>query len=154
VTDTSAPVVPSPEAARGPWPRPAVSSAVFRDGKVLLIERGKGALRGYWSLPGGHIEPGEPARIAARREVLEETNVVAELLGLADVLDVIVRSPDGALNAHYVLSVYYGVWASGDVRAQSDAAAARFVALDSLGVYKLTAGAVCVIAKAAGLLQR
>jgi 8-oxo-dGTP diphosphatase len=140
--------------ARGPWPLPAISSAIFRDGHVLLVERGKGALKGYWSLPGGHVEPGEPAREAARREVLEETGVVADLLGLADVLDVIVRAPDGTLGAHYILSVFYGVWVSGTVLAQSDAAAARFVPLDELGAYKLTDGAAGIIAKAAGLVAR
>ncbi len=142
------------DAARGPWPRPAVSSAIFRDGQVLLIERGKGALKGYWSLPGGHVEPGEAVRVAARREVLEETGVEADLLGLADVLDVIVRASDGTLGAHYILSVFYGVWIKGTVLAQSDAAAARFVRLDELSAYKLTDGAAGVIAKAAGLVAR
>ena len=154
MTGNFAPGTAASDVARSPWPRPAVSAAVFSDGQVLLIERGKGALKGYWSLPGGHVEPGEPAREAARREVLEETGVVADLLGLTDVLDVIVRTPDGALGAHYVLSVFYGLWVSGKVVAASDAAAARFVPLDGLGAYKLTDGATGVIAKAAGLAAR
>ena len=140
------------DTARGPWPRPAVSSAIFRDGQVLLIERGKGALRGSWSLPGGHVEPGEPARDAARREVLEETGVACDLIGLTDVLDVIVRTPAGLLQAHYILSVFHGTWASGEPVAQSDAAAARFVSLDGLGAYRLTDGAQSVITRAARLL--
>jgi 8-oxo-dGTP diphosphatase len=142
----------SPDAARGPWPRPAVSSAVFREGKVLLIERGKGALRGYWSLPGGHVEAGEATRDAARREVMEETGITFELIGLADVRDVIVRSPAGELQAHYVLSVFFGTWTSGEPVAQSDAAAARFVSRDELSAYKLTDGAHAVITRAARLL--
>ena len=44
-----------------PFPRPGVSAAVFRDGDVLLVRRGKLPLRGIWSLPGGHIEAGERA---------------------------------------------------------------------------------------------
>jgi 8-oxo-dGTP diphosphatase len=52
-----------------PWPRCAASAAIFRAGKVLLVERGSGALKGRWSLPGGHIEPGERAAGAAAREV-------------------------------------------------------------------------------------
>ena len=55
------------------WPRSGTSAAVFRGDEVLLIERAKGALKGQWSLPGGHIEAGETARAAARREVREET---------------------------------------------------------------------------------
>jgi 8-oxo-dGTP pyrophosphatase MutT (NUDIX family) len=41
-----------------------------------------------WVLPKGHIEPGEGARSAARREVLEETGVTAEIVndeGLGEV---------------------------------------------------------------------
>jgi len=42
---------------------------------VLLIERGKEPYRGSWALPGGHLEAGEPARVAAVRELVEETGV-------------------------------------------------------------------------------
>ncbi len=37
----------------------AASIAVFREGKVLLAQRGKAPARGLFSLPGGRIEPGE-----------------------------------------------------------------------------------------------
>ena len=55
------------ETGRAPqWPRAAASAAIFRGQEVLLVRRGKGGpLAGLWSLPGGHIEPGEPARAAA-----------------------------------------------------------------------------------------
>ncbi len=69
---------------RPPGPRVAASAAVFRGDAVLLIQRGKGALQGLWSLPGGHVEPGEPAREAARREVAEETSVQADLKAFVD----------------------------------------------------------------------
>ena len=130
------------------WPRPAVSAAIFREGHVLLVERGKEPLRGIWSLPGGHVDPGEPARDAARREVLEETGVTVSLRGLADVMDVIVRAPGGGLQAHYILSVFYGDWVGGEPVAQSDAAAARFVRLADVATYTLTHGAEAVIARA------
>ena len=74
---TSSPTNAAPksnEPPRGAWPRAAASGVVFRDApglvrEVLLIERGKGAMRGVWSLPGGHVEPGETVRDAARREI-------------------------------------------------------------------------------------
>ena len=78
--------------------------------------------------------------------MLEETGIVAELLGVAEVHDVIMRQADGTLEAHYILSVYYGVWVSGDVAAGSDAAAARFVSLNALADYKMTDGASAIIA--------
>ena len=62
-----------PEALKRPeWPRPAASAIIFRGASVLIVERGKGALPGTWSLPGGHIEPGEKASEAAVRELFEE----------------------------------------------------------------------------------
>jgi 8-oxo-dGTP diphosphatase len=138
----------TPPLTRPNWPRPAASAAIFRDGLVLLVERGKGALPGTWSLPGGHIEPGERARDAALREVGEETGVKAEILGLTDVHDVLIKSDEGQLTAHYVLSVYFGRWISGEPVAGSDVVTARFVRLDDLERYRLTPGARPIIARA------
>ena len=77
------------------WPRCGTSAAIFRRREVLLIERAKGPLKGLWSLPGGHIEAGEPARMAALREVREETGVAAVLGGLVDVHEVLRRGAGG-----------------------------------------------------------
>jgi 8-oxo-dGTP diphosphatase len=123
------------------WPRGAVSAAIFRAGEVLLIERGKGGpLQGLWSLPGGRIEPGEPVRVAALREVLEETGVVAELAGLLDVHEVIRRGPSGRLTSHYLLAIFYGRWVSGEPVPGDDAAAARFVPIDAVDRLQMTDG--------------
>jgi len=139
------------ESKRNPegWPRAAASAAIFRDGEVLLVERASGPSAGLWSLPGGHIEPGETAAAAALREVTEETGVSAELLGLADVRDVIRRDKGGALVAHYVIAVYYGVWRAGAPLAAGDSRAARFVRLSDLAAYAMTEGTVEVIVAAA-----
>ncbi len=133
------------------WPRAAASMAVFRDGQVLLVERGKGPRRGIWSLPGGHVEPGETAREAAVRELLEETSVTADFGGLVDVHDVIYRDDAGALTVHYVLTVYWGRWRGGEPSAGSDSADARFVPLPEIGRYPLTPGAAALIRRAASL---
>jgi 8-oxo-dGTP diphosphatase len=134
------------------WPRPAVSTAVFRDGEVLLVERGKGFARGLWSLPGGHIEPGETRVAAARREVEEETGIEVEILGLVDVVDIIMRDSEGRLRAHYVLAAHVGRWRSGEPVAASDCADARFVPLHEVEAYKLTDGAARIIQAAHRLL--
>jgi 8-oxo-dGTP diphosphatase len=131
----------APGGAEPVWPRGAVSAAIFRAGEVLLIERGKsGPLQGFWSLPGGRIEPGEPVRAAALREVLEETGVVAELAGLLDVHEVIRHGPSGRLTSHHLLAIFYGRWISGEPVPGDDAAAARFVPIDAIDRLQMTDG--------------
>ena len=136
------------------WPKAAASAVIFRDGDVLLVERGKPPVSGVWSLPGGHIEPGESARDAAQREILEETGVSVELLGLADVHDVIIKDRSGALTAHYLLAVFYGRWLAGEPEAATDCRDARFVALEDVGNFTLTDGAQRIIEAARRRLLR
>jgi ADP-ribose pyrophosphatase YjhB (NUDIX family) len=131
-----------------PWPRAAVSTVVFRGDTVLLVERGKSPARGLWSLPGGHIEPGEPRVAAARREVVEETGVTAEIMGLVDLVDVIAHDGEGCLSAHYVIAAHYGRWLSGEPAGASDSRDARFVPLAEVASYRLTEGTARVIGSA------
>ncbi len=136
------------------WPRSAASAAIFRGGEVLLIQRGKeGPFRGLWSLPGGRIEPGEPVRAAALREVREETGVTAELAGVLDIHDLIRRDAAGEVASHYLLAVFYGRWVSGEPVAGDDATAARFVPLDAIRELHMTDGADAFVRRAAVLLQ-
>ena len=54
-----------------------IALAVIRGtGSVVWIKRGTQPSLGFWALPGGRIEPGEDSLEAARREVLEETELV------------------------------------------------------------------------------
>ncbi|MEQ1648729.1 MAG: NUDIX hydrolase [Hyphomicrobiaceae bacterium] len=134
------------------WPRAAASAVVFRGDEVLLVERGKSAPRGLWSLPGGHIEPGEKARDAAKREVMEETAMAAELKGLVDVHDVIFRKSDGSLAAHYVLAVYWGWTHDGhDPVRGDDARDARFYRFDEIASLNLTDGTAEFVERARAL---
>ena len=114
---------------------------------MLLIERGRGPLRGLWSLPGGHIEPGEAARAAALREVREETGVEADIAGLLDIHEVL-RHDGGRLTAHYLLVVFFGRWVSGEPVPGDDAAATRFVPMEALAALPLTYGAASFIHRA------
>jgi 8-oxo-dGTP diphosphatase len=127
------------------WPRCGTSAAVFRDDRVLLIQRAKGAFKGLWSLPGGHIEPGESAKAAAVREVREETGVDADIRGIVDLHEVILRERDGAVRTPYLIAVHWGLWRAGEPVAGSDAAAARFVRIDDIETYPLTEGAADLI---------
>ena len=137
------------------WPRCAASAAVFRGDQVLLVQRGKGALKGFWSLPGGHIEPGETAKAAAQREVREETGIEADISSLVDVHDVIIRGDGDELRAHYLIAVFCGSWLSGEPIAGADELAAEFAPLAALedgSRYRLTQGAGSIINRARTLL--
>lgn len=134
-------------------PRAAASAAIFRGRTVLLAERGQGPRKGVWSLPGGKIEPGETAAAAAVREIAEETGLAVELAGLLDVHDAIIRDAAGRLEAHYLIAVYYGLCRSGAPVAASDISDARFVALDEVVRYRLTDGALRLIAEASKRLN-
>lgn len=47
-----------------------------RDARVLMMRRaGTGFFDGLYSLPGGHLEAGESVRMAAVRELFEETGI-------------------------------------------------------------------------------
>lgn len=67
-----------------PSGRVAVAVGVLvADGRVLLGLRsaGRAHFPGVWDLPGGHVEPGESPRDAARRELREEIGVDVDLDG-------------------------------------------------------------------------
>ncbi|MBO1757281.1 NUDIX domain-containing protein [Dermacoccus nishinomiyaensis] len=51
--------------------------ALVRDARVLLAHRHPNRMNypDLWDLPGGHVEPGESAECAARRECVEELGV-------------------------------------------------------------------------------
>ena len=133
-------------------PVPAVGIICFRDEEVLLIQRGTPPRRGEWSLPGGRVEPGEPVREAALRELREETGVEATLLGLVDVVDAIFenRARD-LITRHYVLVDFAAEWVSGEVMAGDDAADARFFHLSDLASLEMWDETLRVIDAAASL---
>lgn len=60
----------------------AAEVVLISEGAILLCRRASEPFAGYWSLPGGFLDPGELPAEAARREATEETGVEAELEGL------------------------------------------------------------------------
>lgn len=135
------------------WPKAAASMAVFKGDRVLLAERGKGVAPGRWSLPGGHIEPGEPAREAALREIMEETSITADIVGLVDIHDVIHHNLDGSVRVHYLITVFCGVWMSGEPTPGDDCRQARFVTADEIHGYDLTDRTATIIEAARRIVR-
>jgi ADP-ribose pyrophosphatase YjhB (NUDIX family) len=129
-------------------PRPAVSAAIFRGGEVLLVRRAKEPAAGLWSLPGGHIEPGETALEAIARELMEEAGLAARIGGVAGIRDVIHRNDRMELLFHRVIIVFFGSWISGDTEAGDDAAELAWIAPDTLFRLATTEGLAESIAAA------
>jgi len=58
--------------------RPGAYARIIEEGKILLISKQKGFLKGLLDLPGGGVEPGETVEEALRRELREECALVFE----------------------------------------------------------------------------
>ena len=130
-------------------PKTGVSIALFRGGDVLLVKRGKEPFKGFWSLPGGLREKGETPVAAARRELLEETGLVAGKLGFVEFFEPASRQADDNATAQFVLAVYAGRPESGTEQAGGDTAELRWHPVGSLRALRMTPDAAQVIARAA-----
>lgn len=115
-----------------------VAAVIWNDrGDVLLIRRAKEPRKGQWSLPGGKLEFGETLIEGVQREVREETELEVEILGLIDVAETIRDASVGAADDHFVLIDYGARVISGTAVAASDAAEARWFALEELDTLPL-----------------
>lgn len=143
---------PEPALSRDYPSRPVVGvgAVVWRDGRVLLIRRGKPPLAGQWSLPGGAQELGETVEEAARREVREETGLELTRVELLTVVDSITRDAQGAVRWHYTLVDVVAEAAAGVPRPGGDAAEVGWFDPDRLDELGLWTETVRVIRRAAG----
>jgi mutator protein MutT len=130
-----------------------VGALIFRDDCILLVERGKEPLKGYWSLPGGVVEAGETLEQAIRREVREETNLEIEIVQTLEIFERIMRDADGRPEYHYVLIDYLCRSPSGDPKPADDAARVEWVRRDELPRYRITEGTEPVIQKGFEAIQ-
>ncbi len=115
---------------------------------MLLVERGKPPLEGWWSLPGGVLETGESLEEGVRREVLEETGLVVAPVRVAEIFERIMRDAEGRAEYHYVLIDYLCRVTGGELCAASDVARVAWVEREGLAGYQITEGTVGVILKA------
>jgi 8-oxo-dGTP diphosphatase len=61
-------------------PRVGVGTIILRDDKVLMGKRKNSHGDGYWGFSGGHLELFESFEECAKRETLEETGLVIEVI--------------------------------------------------------------------------
>ncbi len=63
------------------WARPAVTTLLVRDGKIVVIHEKKDSTgRWVWNCPGGMIEQNETSEQAAARECEEEVGLIPQKL--------------------------------------------------------------------------
>jgi 8-oxo-dGTP diphosphatase len=113
-----------------PWI--GVGAIVMREGKVLLIQRGRDPGRGLWALPGGMVDVGETLQQAVARETREETCLDVEVGELFWVVDVIRRADDGRVLYHNVILDYLAEASEGDPVCADDAMDVRWCSPEDL----------------------
>ncbi len=119
----------------------AVAAIAVCEGKILLVQRGRGIGIGKWAPPGGKLEPGETLQEAVERELLEETGVTAKA-----------TTPAGWVEVHneenrYLIIDYYVELVSPDLSvnlpvAGDDAKDARWFEINMVGALDLADGVV------------
>jgi 8-oxo-dGTP diphosphatase len=131
-----------------PKPELAVSAAIFRDGDVLLVRRASAPAKGLWTLPGGRVEVGETLVAAVKREVLEETALNIDVLGLAGYRESILPQAVGERGRHFVILPFAARWISGSVRLNDELDDGRWMAIDAVSNLPTTEGLVDILRRA------
>jgi len=112
----------------------AVGAVLIRGDEILLVKRGYPPGKGKWSIPGGVVEAGESLIEAAKRELLEETGLEAEPIGIIWVLNNIVKDREGRVKYHYVIIdvLFDSNTIKGDLKPGSDAVEASWFKIRDL----------------------
>jgi len=97
---------------------PAVSVALRRGNRLLLVRRGREPSAGLYAFPGGRVEPGETDEQAVLRELAEETGLAA---GAVLFLREYRLEPSRPGAPGFRLRVYGGDWQGGEPVAMDDA---------------------------------
>ena len=126
----------------------AVSAAIFRDGRVLIVRRARPPAHGLYTLPGGGVELGETLQEAIIREVREETGLVIAPLGLVGFREAIARDAGGRVERHFVILPFAARWVEGEIALSEELAEADWRQPDALTGLKTTEGLAEIVAAA------
>jgi ADP-ribose pyrophosphatase YjhB (NUDIX family) len=130
-------------------PQLAVSAAIFRGDRILLVRRARSPAKGFYSLPGGRVEFGESLHTALHREVDEETALKIGIVDLAGWREVLPGTTGGG---HYLIMSFAARWISGEPVLNDELDDFRWLTPDSLGDFRLTDGLYQIIQSARGLI--
>jgi len=129
-------------------PQLAASAAIFRDGKVLLVRRARAPGKGFYSLPGGRVEFGESLAEALAREVMEETGLVIDIVGLSGFREVLPTAQGGG---HYLVMSFAARWVEGEPQLNDEHDDFQWVDPAEIGRFKTTDGLAAILAMAQDL---
>jgi 8-oxo-dGTP diphosphatase len=127
----------------------AVSAAIFRDGRVLIVRRARPPAHGLYTLPGGGVELGETLEQAVIREVREETGLAIAPLGLIGFREAIASDTAGRVERHFVILPFAARWIEGEIALSEELAEADWRKPDALAGLKTTEGLAQIVAAAA-----
>jgi 8-oxo-dGTP diphosphatase len=123
----------------------AVSAAIFRAGRVLIVRRATPPLLGVYTLPGGGVELGETLAEAVIREVHEETGLSIEPLALAGYREVILRDDAGKVERHFVILPFAARYLGGTIALNAELAEAQWLLPTELSGLKTTEGLADIV---------
>jgi 8-oxo-dGTP diphosphatase len=126
----------------------AVSAAIMRGGKVLVVRRARKPALSLYTLPGGAVEAGETLQEAVVREVREETQLAIEPVALAGHREVIVRDAQGHVERHFVILSFAARWLAGEPVLNEELDDARWLDPSELSGMKTTDGLAEIVAAA------
>ena len=131
----------------------AVSAAIIRNGKVLVVRRARKPALNLYTLPGGAVELGETLHEAVTREVREETALTIEPIALAGTRDVIVRDAQARIERHFVILCFAARWLAGEPKLNEELDDARWLKPAELSGLKTTDGLAEIVASAFALIK-
>jgi ADP-ribose pyrophosphatase YjhB (NUDIX family) len=126
----------------------AVSAAIIRDGRVLVVQRARSPALGIWTMPGGVVEAGETLTEAVKREIAEETGMTIEPVALAGHREVVSRDGDRKVSRHFVIMCFASRWIEGEPTLNEELAEARWLRPAELARLKTTDGLAEIVAAA------
>ena len=126
----------------------AVSAAIIRDGRVLIVRRARAPAQDLFTLPGGAVETGERLTEAVIREVREETQLEIEPVALAGSREVIVRDNSGRIERHFVVLCFAARYVSGEPLPNEELAELRWMDPREIAGLRTTEGLAEIVADA------
>ena len=126
----------------------AVSAAIVRDGKVLVVRRARPPAHGVYTLPGGVVELGETLVEAVAREIREETGMAIEPVALAGFRESVVRDAQDRVERHFVILCFAARWQAGEPMLNEELSEAHWMDPAELGGLTTTPGLAEIVAAA------